>query len=820
MNIIGTKKPVTILRDMLAALRSAQAIFFLLAVMALLPLSAMAQNPVPLVDQPTAPTFAAPGGSTFTLTVSGTGFVSGSVINWNGSPQTTTYVSSGKLTASIPASAISKGATATVTVTSPAPGGGTSNRAFFTVSATYSNVSLLRSDITAGNPDSIVAADLNGNGILDLVVSNNPAANGNGNDVAVYMGNGDGTFQTPVTYPVGHPGAIALGDFRGIGKLDIAVLQPLVGQVAILLGNGDGTFGTAVQYGTGQNPVAIAAADVNGDGHLDLVVANFKANTVSVLLGNGDGSFQTHQDYATGINPVGVAVGDFNGDGKLDLAVANNNDNTVSILLNNGSGGFPTHNDLATAGGPTAVVAADFNGDGNLDLAISTVAEAVSVLIGNGDGTFQTHKEYPTGANSQMVVTADMNSDGFLDLVVANFTDNTLSILPGKGDGTFKVQSVYPTNSGPAFLALGDFNNDGKLDVAVVDYSADMLSVMSQSLITMSPTLLQFGFEELNIASAPMYFTLKNATSSAYGLSNIGISGTNANDYSLGTTGTCVSPGSLAANSSCTIAVIFNPQPLGSMWWLRSPNLSAQLVVTGTNGTFTGGGLLGSGQVAITLGPTRHYTFKTQLVNTSSAPAVFTFTNNSGVPITFTGQYYDEPQGIIMTGANFGDFWQTNTCPIAPATLAAGASCNASVVYHPTIVQKGEFATLNFFGTFSPGNGQQAVEFQGGSTGVSLLPAKLIFPNTKVGNTSPGKTVTFTNAGSTTLTLTVNVDGEGHDFPILSNTCPLGGVAPGTNCKITIAFAPTATGLRTATLTIGDSDPFSPQTVALSGTGQ
>jgi hypothetical protein len=816
MNISRNKKLVTILRDSRAALRSAQVSVVLLTVIALLPLSAMAQNPVPLVYQPTAPTSAAPGSSTFTLTVTGTGFVSGSTINWNGSPQTTSYVSGEKLTASIPASAVTKGLTATVTVTSPTPGGGKSNPVYFTVSASYSTISMLRNDVTAGNPDGIVAGDFIGNGILDLAVSNNPAANGAGNGVAIYIGNGDGTFQAPVTYAVGHPGALTVGDFNGDGKLDIAVLQPLVGQVAILLGNGDGTFGPSNAFGTGSDPVAIATADVNGDGHLDLVIANFKGNNVSVLLGNGDGTFQTQQTYNTGINPTAVAIGDFNGDGFLDLAVANNNDNTVSIMLNNGTGGFPTQTPLPTASVPTGVVSADFNGDGILDLAVSTASRDASVLLGNGDGTFKTHVEYPTGVNSQAIATADMNSDGFLDLVVANFTDNTVSILRGNGNGTFKPQFVYPTNTGPDFLAIGDFNNDGKLDVAAVDATADMVSILTQSSISVTPNVVAFSYEEMGIASAPSNVVLKNGTASAYSVSTVTIGGTNATDFSQ--TNTCV--GSLAANASCTIAVIFNPQPIGTMWWLQPQNRSAELLINGSNGS-TGAGLTGDGQVNITLGPTRDYTFpKIQLVNTTSAAKEFTLTNSSGVPITLTGVYYSEPSGIVITGTNAGDFHQTNNCPESPATLAAGVTCFITATFQPTIASSLETATLNVFGTFSQGAGQQAVELRGMSTAVSVKPTSLTFPATTVGTSSKPMAVVLTNAGSSALPiLSTTIQGDSKDFQITSNTCGLS-VGPGVSCKIGITFTPQATGTLTGTLNIGDSDPFSPQVVTLTGTGQ
>ena len=100
----------------------------------------------------------------------------------------------------------------------------------------------------------------------------------------------------------------------------------------MLLGNGDGTFQAAVNYAAGSRPYSVAVGDFNGDGKPDLAVANGSSNDVSVLLGNGDGTFQAAANYATGSDPISVGVGDFNGDGKPDLAVANYGGNNVTIL--------------------------------------------------------------------------------------------------------------------------------------------------------------------------------------------------------------------------------------------------------------------------------------------------------------------------------------------------------------------------------------------------------------------------------------------------------------------------------------------------------
>ncbi len=235
-----SRKRPTILGTVLGA-----ALVLLSALGVTSPASAGTTNPVPFINQPLVPDVVTPGGMGFTLTVNGTGFVMGSVVNWNGRARGTMFVSSSKLTATILASDTATPRTASVTVLSPGPGGGTSNVAFFEVTVSTSAIGFIPSSFDAGTSAFAVATgDFNGDGKLDVVV-----ANASSNNVSVLLGNGDGTFQAPVDYPTGsQPSSVAVGDFNGDGKLDLAVANQNcpsfpcgAGSVSILLGNGDGT---------------------------------------------------------------------------------------------------------------------------------------------------------------------------------------------------------------------------------------------------------------------------------------------------------------------------------------------------------------------------------------------------------------------------------------------------------------------------------------------------------------------------------------------------------------------------------------------------
>jgi hypothetical protein len=757
--------------------------------------AAVAQNPIPIVTAPLVPGQKNPGSPAFTLTVNGNGFVSGATVNWNGNARTTTFFSSKQVTASITAADLATASTASVTVVNPAPGGGASNVAYFQVTKTATTAGFAKLDYSTDvSPQDVTTADFNHDGKLDLAV---PTGN---NTVSILLGNGDGTFPTHVEYGVpGHPVAIVTGDFNGDGNKDLVTVAGFLNQISILLGNGDGTFQAHAEYATGSHPSSAVAADVNGDGKLDLMVTDQTDNKVAVLLGNGDGTFQSHVDYATGNGPAGVAVGDFNGDGKLDLAVASNGDSTVTILLGNGDGTFQGPIAFPTALNCNSVVTGDFNGDGKLDLAVGTSNKAVSVLLGNGDGTFQNHRDYAVGANSVLVSAADLNADSHLDLIVANANDNTVSVLLGNPDGTFKGQSVFPTSAIISGLTVGDFNNNGKLDIAVSASTANTVSVLTDNAVTLSPNVLGFGKQTSGFASPAKTVTLKNTGTTAYTLGTFSFVGASASDFTQ--TNTCAT--SIAPNASCTISVVFTPT--------ASEVADAEMLITASNGAALGIQMTGNGNIPITLGP-RNLAFPNfQLIGTTSQAKIFTFTNMSGVPITFSL--------IDSEGLNATDFPLTYTCPVGSGSLAPGASCTASMTFKPTIAG-GETTTLVFYGSFTLL--KQGALVSGKGTAVKVSPPTLTFPATTVGTTSAPLTVTFQNAGSTAMSISSVVFTGVNAFNLASNTCnfPGGSVAANSKCTFSLTFSPGTTGTISGTMRIGDADPTGPQIVNLNGTGQ
>lgn len=307
----------------------------------------------------------------------------------------------------------------------------------------------------------IATADLNGDGNLDLVVEGTDPTGLNWSYM-VLLGNGDGSFRTPVLYQQSGKSSpvspIVIADFNNDHKLDLAVAAGNQ-EFALLLGNGDGTFGSPAYVFDGDGGV-IVGADFNGDGNLDIAEAG--PSGLAILLGNGNGTFQAAAfPYTTGLFNSILFATDLKNDGKIDLI--GNGPIAVQVFLGKGNGTFtalaPFSPSLAFA--PFVLAVADVNGDGKVDL-ITEVPFASQItndiFLGNGDGTFNPSEiaipyNYPPHSLSPVLQTADMNGDGKPDLIIESPL-STMFVLLNSTKATPPDFTVAPASGSPTSQSI------------------------------------------------------------------------------------------------------------------------------------------------------------------------------------------------------------------------------------------------------------------------------------------------------------------------------------------------------------------------------
>ncbi|MEK7702749.1 MAG: VCBS repeat-containing protein [Nitrospirota bacterium] len=346
----------------------------------------------------------------------------------------------------------------------------------------------------AGNarPSSVVTGDMNGDSIMDVIVSD--LAN---NAVWVLMGNGTSTLlEAPTAYPTLATTiwAVVIGDFNNDENPDVATVNEHSDNVSVLLGNEDGSLGTGSNFTVGESPRAIAVADLNDDKNLDIVTTNF-SHQAAIVLGDGMGGFSAPETFAVGQDPLSVTTSDLNKDSRPDIIVANASDHTITILLANKTNSFDSTDcsidstDCSIEGqvsgrhNPLSVIAVDLNGDSNVDIITANRDNnTVSVLLGQGlcktVCEFQAPKNFLVGTTPYWVRSGDINDDGFIDLVTANSDSDNVTILLGDGEGGFNPALSLAVGTSPRSVEIVDINGDSKEDLITANRGSRNISVL------------------------------------------------------------------------------------------------------------------------------------------------------------------------------------------------------------------------------------------------------------------------------------------------------------------------------------------------------
>jgi len=349
--------------------------------------------------------------------------------------------------------------------------------------------------ISVGNaPASVVLADFDRNGKLDLAVANSGSKN-----VSILLGDGKGGF-APATgspFPAGdNPSDIAVGDVNGDGKLDLAFANHDTSYLVVLTGDGKGGFrpapGSPFTVQSKPHPHGVAMADFNGDSKPDLVTDDWQNDRVTVLFNDGKGGFLSPgASFPVGKMPYHkLRAADVNRDGQADIVTTNFEGGNVTILLADGKGTFKqaSGSPFEANRQPFGIAIGDLNGDGNPDLAVAhysghitdTSGDRMSILIGTGDGMFRlSWSQAAPGKAPTNVAIGDVNGDGIADAVFGNYGNSSVTIVLGSRR-EFSVASGPPITVGshPSSVAVGDLNGDGKADIVTTNQEDNDVTVL------------------------------------------------------------------------------------------------------------------------------------------------------------------------------------------------------------------------------------------------------------------------------------------------------------------------------------------------------
>ena len=405
----------------------------------------------------------------------------------------------------------------------------------------------------------VAVGDFNGDHKLDIAVIDY-------NFLSVLPGNGDGTFQPPIDNNslVGQQ-SFAVGDFNNDGRLDVAVAGAFGGgaNIAVLLGNGNGTLQPPLTYPLKSTPVLIAAADFNRDGNLDVVVG-LEFGGVDVFLGQGDGGFFPGVLYSTYGGTGEVYVSDFNGDGIPDLAVATAAG--FSELLGKGDGSFgpPVH---FTAGQYAyALGIGDFNGDHEPDVLYLDAILGATTLLNTGALTFS--PTTPLAFPVQLVnkpstpIVLKLTNSGSKEVSIHSVAASEQFHAADDCGGTIAAGASCNLNVVFEPAAAGIKSGLVKL----YDGASSKPQVIEVSgrgtFVALSPNPLKFADQKVGTQSPPQRLAITNDGSTSLTIQRVWIDGVDRGDFLLSDAAHCIEQ-PLAAGATCEVAVTFAPKQTG-----------------------------------------------------------------------------------------------------------------------------------------------------------------------------------------------------------------------------------------------------------------
>jgi hypothetical protein len=716
-------------------------------------------------------------------------------------------------------------------------------------------------------PNNLVAMDVNGDGKIDIVAMT-PY-----NGVYVFLGNGDGTFQAPIanatvcTNAIGNCESMAVGDLNGDGKPDLAFQSndTTGGGISILLNTGSGTFGSAAYYPVAISGVfagaGIAIGDVNGDKKPDIVVGSAGGATAIVYLNQGAGTFKVSGTVGSiPLNPTNnVVLADINNDKKLDIVVPDPFGD-VYTFYGTGKGTFTAGqvyplqscNDCSNF----LVAVADFNGDGTLDVLDTDGFFTNTVSLGRGDGTFQTAQSFPFALEGQYqnIAVADFNGDGIPDVAAQGVTSGSVAVVLGAQHGTLAAKQLITsvcTNTFTYGIAAGDVNGDGKADVVAVFGGG------SDSCNHEVAVLLGLGTGKFK--KAAFYPTGAGTNAQEEEVYLVDVNGDAKLDIVIansdGTLSVLLNKGNGTYTTEALVPAVANLFYQESLTFADFNGDGKMDIALTSRGAYSTVWVLpgnGNGTFGAPIQTQTSYVVDAAVAgdfNKDGKPDLLATIN--GIPNCGSGAQFlqGNGNGTFTAGAiNCLGGGAFSNAPVA-ADFNADGNLDVIIPYSagnfelgPALLQgngNGTFTPTEFYYTGTGAVGAAVADFngdgmldvallnKGNSTFVSLLlnstqpvsisPLNLNFGSVTVGSKKP-ETVILTNNQKTSLSITSYTLGgtDPGDFTEKS-TCGTSR-KPGWDCTITVTFTPTATGARSATLSIKDA--AGTQTVQLSGTGK